>query len=60
MAGCSQGQGAGYGAELAAAGGWPSVSRFLWFIDGAAEGVQFDADMLAEARALLMGGMAIS
>ena len=23
--------------ELAAAGGWPSVSRFLWFIDGAAE-----------------------
>ena len=46
--------------ELAAAGGWPSVSRFLWFIDGAAEGVQFDADMLAEARALLMGGMAIS
>ena len=31
--------------ELAAAGGWPSVSRFLWFIDGAAEGVQFDADM---------------
>ena len=41
--------------ELAAAGGWPSVSRFLWFIDGAAEGVQFDADMLSEARALLLG-----
>ena len=36
--------------ELAAAGGWPSVSRFLWFIDGAAEGVQFDADMLSQRR----------
>lgn len=40
--------------ELAAAGGWSSVSRFLWFIEGAAEGVQFDAPMLAEARALLL------
>lgn len=40
--------------ELAAAGGWPSVSRFLWFIEGAAEGVQFDQAMLAEARELLL------
>lgn len=40
--------------ELAAAGGWSSVSRFLWFIEGAAEGVQFDPPMLAEARALLL------
>ena len=40
--------------ELAAAGGWPSVSRFLWFIEGASEGVQFDASMLAEARSLLL------
>lgn len=40
--------------ELAAAGGWPSVSRFLWFIEGASDGVQFDSAMLAEARSLLL------
>ena len=47
--------------ELAAAGGWPSVSRFLWFIDGAAEGVyEYDQAMVAEARQLIIEGMAIS
>lgn len=40
--------------ELASAGGWHAVSRFLWFIEGAHAGVQFDDSMLAEARALIL------
>lgn len=41
--------------EIAAAAGWHEVQRFLWFIEGAAKGVQIDADMLGEARSLLIG-----
>lgn len=41
--------------EIAAGPGWPAVQRYLWFIDGAAKGVQFDREMLREARALLLG-----
>jgi hypothetical protein len=41
--------------ELAADGGWHAVSRYLWFIEGAHSGVQFDDAMLAEARALILG-----
>lgn len=41
--------------EIAARSGWPEVQRYLWFIDGAAKGVQFDTEMLSEARTLLLG-----
>ena len=41
--------------EIAARSGWHEVQRFLWFIEGAAKGVQFDREMLAEARNLLLG-----
>jgi len=40
--------------EIAACGSWASVQRYLWFIEGAAKGVQFDREMLSEARHLLM------
>lgn len=40
--------------EIAARSSWHEVQRFLWFIEGAHKGVQFDAGMLAEARALLL------
>jgi len=40
--------------ELASAGGWHAVSRFLWFIEGAHAGVQFDDSMLAEACSLIL------
>ena len=43
--------------ELAAACGWPAVTRFLWFIDGAASGVEIDAAMLSEVREVLLGEM---
>jgi len=41
--------------ELAAASGWPAVQKFLWFIDGARDGVAFDDAMLKEARYLVLG-----
>lgn len=40
--------------EIAARAGWHEVQRYLWFIQGAAKGVQFDREMLAEARSLLL------
>jgi len=40
--------------EIAARSGWPEVQRFLWFIKDAHKGIQFDRDMLAEARLLLL------
>ncbi len=40
--------------EIAARSGWHEVQRYLWFIEGAAKGVQFDREMLAEARSLLL------
>lgn len=40
--------------ELAAARGWPAVSRFLDFIKGASSGLDFDAATLAEAREILL------
>jgi hypothetical protein len=40
--------------EIAARSGWPEVQRYLWFIEGAAKGVQLDREMLAEARSLLL------
>lgn len=40
--------------EIAACSGWHEVQRFLWFIEGAAKGVQFDKSMLSEARSLLL------
>ena len=40
--------------ELAAAGGWLAVARFLWFIRGAAQGVEIDAAMVQEARGLIL------
>jgi hypothetical protein len=42
--------------EIAARSGWHEVQRFLWFIEGAHKGAQFDREMLAEARSLLLGG----
>lgn len=45
--------------ELAAAAGWPAVQKFLTFIDGCRDGVyQYDETMVAEARQLIMDGMA--
>ena len=41
--------------ELAAAGGWSAVARFLWFIRGAAQGVAIDAAMVQEACVLILG-----
>ena len=41
--------------EIAARSGWHEVQRYLWFIEGAAKGVQLDREMLAEARSLLLG-----
>ena len=40
--------------EIAAKAGWPEVQRYLWFIEGAHKGVQFDSEMLREARELLL------
>lgn len=40
--------------EIAARSGWYEVERYLWFIEGAAKGVTLDADMVAEARLLLL------
>ena len=39
--------------DIAAKGGWHNVQRYLWLIEGAREGVQFDPEILAEARQLL-------
>ena len=45
--------------ELAAAAGWPAVKKFLTFIDGCRDGVyDYDEAMVAEARQLIMDGMA--
>ena len=41
--------------EIAARAGWPEVQRYLWFIEGAGKGVNFDREMLSEARNLLLG-----
>jgi hypothetical protein len=41
--------------EIAARAGWHEVQRYLWFIEGAAKGVQLDREMLSEARSLLLG-----
>lgn len=41
--------------EIAARAGWHEVQRYLWFIEGAAKGVQLDRGMLSEARSLLLG-----
>lgn len=41
--------------ELAAKAGWPEVQRYLWFIEGAAQGVQLEPEMLSEAKALILG-----
>jgi hypothetical protein len=41
--------------EIAARAGWPEVQKYLWFIQDAHKGVQFDREMLAEARELLLG-----
>jgi hypothetical protein len=41
--------------EIAARLGWPEVQRYLWFIEGAHKGVEFDVQMLSEARCLLLG-----
>jgi hypothetical protein len=40
--------------EIAARSGWHEVQRYLWFIEGAAKGVELDREMLAEARSLLL------
>ena len=40
--------------EIAAKAGWPEVQRYLWFIEGAHKGIQFDREMLSEARELLL------
>ena len=40
--------------ELAASRGWPAVTQFLLFIDGAASGEEIDAAMLSEARDILL------
>lgn len=39
--------------DIAAKGGWHNVQRYLWLIEGAREGVQFDPELLQEARLLL-------
>jgi hypothetical protein len=40
--------------EIAAKSGWHEVQRYLWFIEGAHKGVQFDKDLLVEARSLFL------
>lgn len=40
--------------EIAARAGWPEVQKYLWFIKDAHKGVQFDKEMLTEARELLL------
>ena len=42
--------------EIAARSGWHEVQRFLWFINDAHKGVEFDRAMLIEARSLLLPG----
>jgi len=42
--------------EIAAHSGWHEVQRYLWFIEGAHKGVQFEKEMLVEARALFLEG----
>jgi hypothetical protein len=46
--------------EIAALAGWYEVQRYLWFIQGAANGVVFDRGMLSEARTLLLGCVPVS
>ena len=41
--------------ELAAKAGWPEVQKYLWFIKGAGKGVHIEPEMLAEAKALILG-----
>jgi hypothetical protein len=41
--------------DIAAKGGWSHVQKYLHFIDGARDGVQFEPGMLAEVRGLLTG-----
>lgn len=40
--------------EVAAKSGWPAVQQYLWFIDGARDGVQFEPGQLDEVRRLLI------
>lgn len=40
--------------ELAAARGWPAVTKFLDFVKGASSGIDFDAETLSEAREILL------
>jgi len=40
--------------EIASRSGWPEVQRYLYFIDGARDGVHFEREWLAEARTLLL------
>ena len=40
--------------EIAARSGWHEVQRFLWFIEGAHKGAEIGAELLAEARSLLL------
>jgi hypothetical protein len=40
--------------EIAARSGWLEVQRYLWFIKDASKGVEFDGEMLKEARSLLL------
>lgn len=41
--------------EIAARSTWHHVERFLWLIEGAHKGTEIPPDVLAEARALLLG-----
>lgn len=41
--------------EIAARSSWHHVERFLWVIEGAHKGTEIPPDVLAEARALLLG-----
>lgn len=41
--------------DIAAKGGWPHVQKYLYFIEGAGDGVKFDPGWLDEVRGLLNG-----
>jgi hypothetical protein len=40
--------------DIAAKGGWPHVQKYLYFIEGARDGVHFELGMLDEVRRLLI------
>ena len=40
--------------EISARSGWEAVTRYLWIIEGASEGVLIEPDILREAREILM------